>query len=266
VERLYTVIITNGLVVDHKSIAKNIFQLILHIPSSGIDISPGHFVQLSCPGKNTTLLKRPFSIFEASADSITILYKVVGRGTENLLETQVGESLDMILPCGNSFSPPVKNGWNVLIGGGLGMAPLHFLTNNYPESSFDFWVGTSYQEECIPLSLLSGHHIDLHHHADFVLSENNSLCFTENLLQKYQKESSKKPSKMYCCGPTKLMESVANYCQENHIPLEVSLESRMACGFGVCLGCSFLTTEGMKTVCKDGPVFDSSIVKWESLQ
>ncbi len=257
---------TNGLIVDHRTIAKNIFQLILRIEAPTVTITPGQFVQLSCPGKNTTLLKRPFGIFEASADSITILYKVVGKGTENLCETKAGELLEMILPCGNSFSPPVKNGWNVLLGGGLGMAPLHFLTAYYPESYFDFWVGTSYQHECIPLSLLSGHNVDLHHHTDFVLSENKSVCFTENLLKKYQKEFSKKPSKMYCCGPTKLMENAAYYCKENHIPLEVSLESRMACGFGVCLGCSFLTTDGMRTVCKDGPVFTSSIVKWESLQ
>ena len=255
---------TNGEIIEHRCIAKNIFFLSLRYAQSGLTIQPGQFIQLSCPGKHSTLLKRPFSIFNASPDTVSVVYKVVGKGTTNLSEKKVGDSLEMLLPCGNPFSVPQEKGLNVLIGGGLGIAPLHFLTKYYPNTPFELWYGTSYEEEWIPANLFHRKGIDLHFHADYCNS-NDSLQFSENLLQKYQRESTTSPLKIYCCGPTKLMQNVTKHCDEHHISIEVSLESRMACGFGICLGCSFQTKEGMKTVCKDGPTFDGSSVVWESL-
>ncbi len=256
---------TNGEVIEHQCIAKHIFLLSLRYPEINLIVEPGQFVQLSCPGKHTTLLKRPFSVFDASPSIVSIVYKVVGKGTTNLSEKKVGDSLEMLLPCGNPFSIPQEGGLNVLIGGGLGIAPLHFLTKYYANTPFELWYGTSYEEEWIPANLLQRNGIDLHIHADFSPSNHHLLQFTENLLQKYQRESTTSPLKIYSCGPTKLMQNVTKHCIKNNIPIEVSLESRMACGFGICLGCSFLTKEGMKTVCKDGPTFDGSSVVWESL-
>lgn len=256
---------TNGEIIEHQSLAKHIFLLSLRYSETNLIVEPGQFVQLSCPGEHMTLLKRPFSVFEATPNVVSIVYKVVGKGTTNLSGKRVGDFLEMILPCGNPFSVPQEEGLNVLIGGGLGIAPLHFLTKYYPTIPFEFWYGTSYEEEWIPLHVLQRNGIDLHIHADFYHSNHHSLQFTENLLQKYQRESATSPSKIYCCGPTKLMQSVTKHCIERNIPIEVSLESRMACGFGICLGCSFLTKDGIKTVCKDGPTFDGSNVIWESL-
>jgi dihydroorotate dehydrogenase electron transfer subunit len=253
----------NSTVLLNKKVASSVYLITLKLNESIPEILPGQFIQLACPGNEITLLKRPFSIMNSFNDTIEILYKVVGKGTLNLSQIQVSRKIELLIPCGNYFSQPTTSGLNLLIGGGVGIAPLVFLTKKFPSCNFDLWYGTSKENEKSPIENWIGSNVKFHYHSDWK-TINNVEKFQGTILDAYQKNAKNVPSKIYTCGPTIMMNKIAENWK-NKRPIEVSLEARMACGFGVCLGCSFETASGQKTVCSDGPVFNAETVIWESL-
>lgn len=256
----------NGEITENKKISTSIYFLEVTTDPIISPVYPGQFMQISCSGKNETLLRRPFSILSASSDNLSFFYKVVGKGTQNLAEKRVGDSISMLGPCGNSFTPPSKQGVNLLLGGGLGIAPMIFLSQLYSTCAFHIWYGTSWERELIDISPFVPADVPISTHSDWYIAEDGSATNNGHLLKAYSNEVRPIPTKVYSCGPIPMMKSFGNHFKEMDVPIEVSLESRMACGFGVCLGCSFKTTRGMRTVCSDGPVFQAKDVIWESLQ
>ena len=252
----------NSTILQNKNVSSSVYLIKLQLNENVPEILPGQFIQLACPGNEITLLKRPFSIMNSLDDTIEILYKVVGKGTFNLSQSPVSKKIEMLIPCGNNFSEPTKNGLNLLIGGGVGIAPLVFLTKKYPSCTFDLWYGTSKENEKSPIEKWIGPNVKIHYHSDWK-SIDNVEKYQGTIIDAYDNNNSNTPSKIYTCGPTIMMHKIAE--KWSGIPIEVSLEARMACGFGVCLGCSFETTTGLKTVCSDGPVFSAETVIWESL-
>ena len=223
------------------------------------EILPGQFVQVRVDGSPSTYLRRPISIHDVDyqRNEIMLLVQQVGEGTRHLAAAEKGAAINMVLPLGNGFSFPEKGEKCLLVGGGIGIAPLYYLAKVMGE------------KEIRPTLLLGGKSAsDLIRLADyrqlgetFVTTEDGSLgekgFVTMHSI--WQKQSF---DKIYVCGPKPMMKAVAKLAAEKNVWCEVSLENLMACGLGACLCCVEDTVEGHVCVCKEGPVFNTRRLKW----
>lgn len=208
----------------------------------------GQFYMLRVPGALDPLLGRPISLFaadEASGET-TFVYQAIGRGTAQFARLQPGQGIDAQGPYGNGF--PLEPGRAVLIGGGIGVAPLHQLAKELrrsePDRMIDVYLGFREEAYCVP---------DFERYASSVSVNLGGIVtrdvnFSQNAVY-------------YACGPAPMLRAAAQLALEARARLYVSLEKRMACGVGACLGCTCRTTGGAKRVCKDGPVFRSEEVQ-----
>jgi len=224
---------------------------------------PGQFVNVKVTDNYMPLLRRPFSIHGVNRQEkwFEILLQVIGKGTELLSKYQIGKDLDIFGPLGNSFSLPVRSNHAILIAGGLGIAPLLFLAKELTHKNFSvtlFWGNKTKEAFC---SLEDFEELGLCY---FLATEDGSLGFEGKIteLVELKKENFQKSnSVIYACGPNPMLQKIKEFAHQSQIPCQVSLETIMACGFGVCLGCNVTSTnisEVYKYVCKDGPVFYSS--------
>ena len=223
------------------------------------EIVPGQFVQVRIDGSPSTYLRRPISIHDVDfmRNEITLLVQQVGEGTRHLASAKMGDIINMILPLGNGFSFPERGEKCLLVGGGIGIAPLYYFAKMLNEKGIR------------PTLLLGGKsELDLLRLADYqklgetyVTTENGSLgekgFVTMHSLWKQQSFD-----KIYICGPKPMMKAVAKLAAEKNTWCEVSLENLMACGLGACLCCVEDTVDGHVCVCKEGPVFNTRRLKW----
>jgi dihydroorotate dehydrogenase electron transfer subunit len=255
---------TQGFIESHKVIGKETFHCKIFLPYFKDSILPGQFVQISCPGSNSVFLKRPISVFSYEANHLEIIYKVVGLGTKNISKLKIDQAVEIILPLGNYFTPPQPSSHILLISGGIGIAPIYFYLNYYkklfPSATFTLLSGVSRQEEEITLDLPNPFPGNIMFHIDSKDDINQG-----NLLEFYAKQTVENVDFAIACGPLPMMKAFSDHFHQKNIPIEVSLESSMACGYGVCLGCAFSTKEGSKTVCVDGPIFSSNIIDWNKV-
>ena len=223
------------------------------------EIVPGQFVQVRVDGSPSTYLRRPISIHDVDfgQNEVALLVQQVGEGTRHLAAAETGDIINMVLPLGNGFSLPEKDEKVLLVGGGIGIAPL-------------FYFAKVLNEKGIRPSLLLGgkSQSDLLRLADyqrlgetFVTTEDGSLGEKGFVTQHsvWQKQSF---DKVYVCGPKPMMKAVAKLTAEKGVWCEVSLENLMACGLGACLCCVEDTVDGHVCVCKEGPVFNTRRLKW----
>ena len=223
------------------------------------DIQPGQFVQVRVDGSPSTYLRRPISIHDVDfvQNEISLLVQQVGEGTRHLAAAEVGVIVNVVLPLGNGFSLPEKDENVLLVGGGIGIAPLFYFAKVLNEKGIR------------PYLLLGGKsHSDLLRLEDyqqlgetFVTTEDGSLGEKGFVTQHsvWQKQSF---DKIYVCGPKPMMKAVAKLAAEKDVWCEVSLENLMACGLGACLCCVEDTIDGHVCVCKEGPVFNTRRLKW----
>ena len=258
-------IATQGSILNNLPLSQDTYHLSIGLSSFDVPILPGQFAQLSTQGLHATFLKRPISVYGFYNHQLDFIYKVVGQGTSNLSDLLSGQKLELIFPLGNSFSPPpTKTSKILLLGGGIGIAPLVYYVQYYqvlfPLASFTLYYGVTRERDKIDLAIpdpLSGKFL---FHADY--KENT---YQGNLNEFYSKNSPETYDLVLACGPTPMMKAFSDYFLHKNTAMEVSLESNMACGYGVCLGCAFPTKKGSKTVCVDGPVFSSSIIDWDKV-
>ncbi len=211
--------------------------------------APGSFVEVSVPG---FYLNRPFGVGNYEEGEITIFYKVVGNGTDKMTEVKVGEKLKVIYNLGNGFN--VEKGKKpLLVSGGIGIAPLYYLAKCYAKMGIRpiFVAGFRNSSEVILEKELS-------EICDLVIAtDDGSKGFHGNPVA-CVKELSSEWDYYYSCGPMVMMKFLALHSPEG----EVSLEARMGCGFGACMGCSVKLKEGgYARVCKEGPVFGATEVE-----
>jgi len=234
----------------------------LECPPIASEIVPGQFVQVRVSAGTDPFLRRTFSVSGASPDSGTIelLVDIVGKGTELLCSMKRGGILDVIGPLGTGFDTAPANGFHaVLVGGGSGAAPLIFLADRLSRSTgtrVDFLYGARTESLlCAVPGLPEG----VVSHAATDDGSSGYHGFVSALLEMFLADS--KPSMVYTCGPLPMMKTVAEICLRTGVRCQVSLEERMACGFGVCLGCAVMNREGkMIRSCVEGPVFYSDEV------
>ena len=216
----------------------------------------GQFVMVRIPS-DELVVRRPFSISRGvEKDTIEIVYKVIGRGTAILRELSEGESIDVLGPLGNSFKIP-KVDRLILVAGGFGVAPFMGVLKKLKKSCRELrlYYGGGGLEDILFLEEFDEAGIDCH-----ITTEDGSLGHKGLVTELLLKDIAKTPknSVIFGCGPKGLLDRLIGISREHRIPAELSYETYMGCGIGICLGCAVKTKEGYKRACKDGPVFNAS--------
>lgn len=221
-------------------------------------IQPGQFVQVAIDGSKTTFLRRPISInyVDYKNNLLWLLVRNAGEGTAHLINKKEGDIINIILPLGNGFSYPKENSKILLIGGGVGVAPLLYFGEKLKEKGYspNFLIGARTAADVLELN-------EFRNIANvYISTEDGSLgdkgLVTTNSVLK------NKFDYIYCCGPAPMMKAVANVAKSMNATCEVSLENMMACGVGACLCCVENTVKGNVCVCTEGPVFNIEQLLW----
>ena len=228
---------------SNEQIAKNVYRMQLAGDTAGI--LPGQFVNIRVQGQ---FLRRPISVCNIADGILTIIYKVVGVGTEAMSHLPIGTKLDILTVLGNGYDLTKAGDAPLLVGGGVGVPPMYMLARQLREAGkkvrvilgFNTKDDVFYEEEfralgCdVTVTTVDGSH--------------GVKGFVTNALDGKQ-------SYYYTCGPLPMIKALIQAAGTNG---EVSMEERMGCGFGACMGCTIQTTKGPKRVCKEGPVFAAS--------
>ena len=222
---------------------------------------PGQFVEVRVDHSPTTFLRRPISIHfvDEEANELWLLVAMIGDGTRRLGLLQKGEVLNGVLPLGNAFTMPQKpSARALLVGGGVGVAPLLFLGKQMREAGMEptFLLGARSKGDLLELDNFKKYG------RVFVTTEDGSEgergFVTQHSLLDHEHFDS-----IATCGPKPMMVAVARYATKTHTECEASLENLMACGLGACLCCVEKTTEGNVCVCKEGPVMNINRLLWQ---
>lgn len=218
-----------------------------------VEVKAGQFISIFCDGLT---LRRPFSVFSNNNGKIGVLFKERGKGTEYIKSLKPNQSIDIIGPLGNGFE--ILNKKALLIGAGIGVAPISFLKSKLQERKIEnlFACGFLNKDE-VPENIK----IDKIYTDDGSLGEKGSILnYLEELIKEYE------PEIIYACGPHIVLKTIAEYGEKYSIETQIAMEKVMACGIGVCRGCVIdIKKEGIiqnATVCKDGPVFKGNEVIW----
>ena len=223
------------------------------------DMLPGQFVEVRVDGSPNTFLRRPISInfVDREQNELWLLVATVGDGTRRMAELKAGEILNCLLPLGNGFTPAKAGERVLLIGGGVGVAPLLYMGAEMQCQGIEptFLLGARTAKDLLLIDIFN------RYGRVFVTTEDGSegekgFVTNHSVLQQEPFD------RISTCGPTPMMKAVARLAREKGIRCEASLENLMACGLGACLCCVEKTTDGNLCVCKDGPVFDIRRLLW----
>ncbi|MHB8842368.1 MAG: dihydroorotate dehydrogenase electron transfer subunit [Candidatus Aquicultor sp.] len=250
-------------ILSKEEVIPGVFSLTIVSPEISRNAKPGQFVHILCGSENDNfVLRRPFSIHRVvPGRAFEILFKVVGKGTEALSKAKIHESLDVIGPLGNSFTYSERIESALLIAGGLGVAPLIFLAEELAERYVKLYpmVGAQAKSQLL-------RYIDFKRMGKktYAATEDGSLGHKGTVVDLLNRTIHQiRPQVIYACGPKGMLRKIAETADDFGIDCQVSLEAKMACGIGVCLGCACVTKEGYKMVCKDGPVFNARDLVWD---
>ena len=221
---------------------------------------PGQFAELRVDNTPSVVLRRPISVhsFDAQKNEIGFLVQVVGDGTRWLASLKVGDKVNTLMPLGNGFTMPTEAGGRyLLVGGGVGSAPLYYLAEQLKKNGNDFviLIGARAQKDLYRRDAYEALGRVEYTTEDGSLGEKGYVTNHSVLSEKFDR--------IYTCGPKPMMLAVAKYAREYGIACEVSLENKMACGLGACLCCVEDSKEGNVCVCTSGPVFNTKELKWE---
>lgn len=222
-------------------------------------ILPGNFAELKIPNESNIFLRRPLSFYDVDYKNNTVSFfiKVVGPGTKKLSNLNIGETVNIIYPLGNSYS--IKKSANTLIvGGGSGIAPFKILaekliTNN---SKVTFLFGARSANDVVLVKEFSKY-------GDVLITTEDGSVGEKGLVTDHSVFNRLADFHViYTCGPDPMMKAVSKIGEKSGIKCEASLENMMACGIGACLCCVTKTTRGNECVCTEGPVFNSKDLLW----
>ncbi len=235
----------DGIIYSNEEISPNIFKLVLEGDFKG---KPGQFYMLRGWNSLDPFLPRPISISNLENKKITFLYELKGKGTHIISKLKKGDKLSILGPLGNGFDLKEK-GKIAIISGGIGIAPILYLAKNL-KGQVDLYSGFRskpyYTDEIKPYL-----------RNIYISTEDGSQGHKGFITDLFDP---KDYDLVLSCGPSPMMENLIKICKDN-VPLYISMESRMACGIGACLGCTIETARGMERVCKEGPVFKGEEVK-----
>ena len=226
-------------ILSNQEIAPAYWRIRLSAPPSFVSAKPGQFIMVQVSDSISPLLRRPFGVFNTGTDEqpwFEMLYKVVGKGTALLASHHAGEIIDVLGPLGTGFDQGSDDEEKLIVGGGIGLAPLYPLCKELTQkkSPVRLFVGGRTQADILCLEDFKALGVDCH-----VATEDGSLGtkgFVTKALEQHLDQLSGKAA-LYVCGPHGMLEAVARIADARQLPCQVSLENYMACGVGACLGC-----------------------------
>ena len=224
-----------------------------------IALEPGQFFMVGC-GEGV-FLRRPLSVHRTAPSRLALLFQVVGRGTAWLSRRKPGEALDLLGPLGRGFQLDSKAKRVLLVAGGMGVAPLAFLAQRAVEKGLEatLLLGARTGERLYPQELLP-------RGLKTVIATEDGSFGQMGLATVLLPPLLAGAAQVFACGPVDMLRAMARMPELRDRPVQVSLELRLGCGFGVCLGCSVPTTKGNRLVCRDGPVFLLDEVVWGGVE
>ncbi|MCM1369018.1 MAG: dihydroorotate dehydrogenase electron transfer subunit [Candidatus Amulumruptor caecigallinarius] len=240
------------IITGHTRISTNTMLMRLGGDTEGFT-RPGQFVNIAVPGFT---LRRPISVCDLHRDELTIVYDIVGHGTEVLSKMNCGETLDIIPALGNGFDVEMCESRPLLVGGGVGCPPLYGLAKKFISRGISPVVvlGFNSAERAMMTDMFAELDVDLH-----IATVDGSMG-TPGFVTDAIAGLEERPGYFYACGPMQMLRAL---CRELQCPGQVSLEARMGCGFGACMCCSLETKTGPKRICKEGPVFEKDTLIWK---
>lgn len=245
-----------AVVVSQKEIGKDIFDMVLSFPKGAKEARPGQFLAMYC-NDATKLLPRPISIcgIDAEAGTLRVVYRIAGEGTREFSKMKQGDTLEVMGPLGNGFA--MKEGKAILVGGGIGIPPMLELAK---QLSAEKTVVLGYRDELFLKD-------EFEKTAEVAVATEDGSFGTKGTVIDAIRENAINGDIIYACGPMPMLKALAEYAREHNMEAQISLEERMACGIGACLGCICKTKEkdhhtnvNNSRICKDGPVFDAKEV------
>jgi dihydroorotate dehydrogenase electron transfer subunit len=239
-------------IIENRNVVSNYFLLKLKLSKPMGTIKPGQFVMLKVPDGDT-FLRRPFSIYDYGKETVSVVYRVVGKGTESLSRAEKNKKTFVLGPLGNGFNVTKRDEY-VIITGGIGVAGVHLLIKSLKKKARIFY-GCSNKEELKAVD-------DILRYNPAISTLNGSRGFKGDVVELFRKEKktfSGKDVEIFTCGPEGMIKNIRKEIENMKTPCQVLVEERMACGLGLCFGCAVKTIdekEPYKRACKEGPVFD----------
>lgn len=238
-------------VCENTPLTENVFKMVLSGDVSEVT-RPGQFINIKLDG---FYLRRPISVCDKGEDTLTIIYKVVGEGTEYMATLKEGAELDVLIGLGNGFDVNASGDTALLLGGGVGVPPLYMLCKKLIEAGKKVTVclGFNTKSEVFYEDEFKALGADVR--VATVDGSFGTKGFVTNLFDDVDY------SYYYTCGPEPMLKAVYSTCTSDG---ELSFEERMGCGFGACMCCSCKTVTGYKRICKEGPVMKKEEILWNA--
>ncbi|MBR0373375.1 MAG: dihydroorotate dehydrogenase electron transfer subunit [Mogibacterium sp.] len=236
-------------ILENKKIAEGVYKMTLETEFCQFE-APGQFAMVEVPGR---FLRRPISVSEYDSGRYTLVYKVVGKGTLDMSRMAASEEVDALTGLGNGYDVSAIPDGAVIVGGGIGIPPMLGLVKQLVMAGKSCWVvlGFNRAEEMFMVD-------------DFRMFTNDLTIMTADGSRGrkgFVTDAFDHVPYICACGPLPMLKALRDKCDGG----QFSLEARMGCGFGACMGCSIETTEGPRRICKEGPVFDKEVVLWERI-
>ena len=236
-------------IIENIPLTKNVYRMKLRGDTSDIT-APGQFINIKLDG---LYLRRPISVCDCDSETVTIIYKVVGKGTEAMSKLKSGK-LDVLTGLGNGYDTSLSGDKPLLLGGGVGVPPLYLLAKKLISEGkkvsvilgFNTKDEVFYKEEFEALG------------AEVTVTTVDGSFGVKGFVTDAAKD--KDYSYYYTCGPEPMLKAIYKSLETSG---QLSFEERMGCGFGACMGCSCKTVTGYKRICKDGPVLAKEEILWE---
>ena len=237
-------------ITENLKLTENVYRMRLEGDTSAITAA-GQFINIKLEGK---YLRRPISVYDCENGAVTIIYKVVGSGTEQMKNMSKGEKLDVLTGLGNGYNLDASGNNPVLLGGGVGVPPLYLLAKRLTEQgkSVSVVLGFNTKSEVFCEDEFKA------------LGCSVTVCTADGSYGKQGFVTNALPDNytyFYTCGPEPMLKAVYKAATTSG---ELSFEERMGCGFGACMGCSCKTITGYKRICKEGPVMKKEEILWEN--
>ncbi len=229
-------------ILSNEALTRDVYRMVLSGDTSAIT-APGQFVEIALPGK---FLRRPISVCDWAENSLTLIYKVVGHGTEQMAALPAGTRLDVLTGLGNGYNTTLSGENPVLVGGGVGVPPLYALCKKLIAEGKKPRVILGFNQESEIFLKQEFEALGIPTQIATADGSRGTKGFVTDVLKNLHY------SYFYSCGPMPMFRAMEAVVTTSG---EFSFEERMGCGFGACMGCSIQTKSGAKRVCKDGPVF-----------
>lgn len=266
-----------AMIISNQEVSPGYFRMRMTAPPEMAQARPGQFVMVRVRNAIDPLLRRPFGIFDIGTSEaeypgqgpqvyLEILYKVVGKGTETLSTYHHGDHLDVLTPLGTGFAADNPDEEKILVGGGIGLAPLYYLARKLVDKHrVRLFIGGRTRDDILCVTEFERLGVET-----YVATDDGTLGdrgFVTEVMERHL-QAEQRPATIFACGPMPMLKAVAEISRRTGTPCQVSLEAYMACGMGACLGCVVKGKDhaedspDYRCVCKDGPVFDFAQLLW----